>query len=640
MRVFGQFRLDTTRKVLWFDGESVQVPPKELEILCLLVENAGELVTKDEIIDNVWANSFVEESNITRRIYLLRNLLKKYGAPDDLIENIPTRGYRFSGHVTDARVDTGVLVIERQTLTETLIEELENTDDQSGALTASKTQRYRVWQTLLSYRLRLTAAVVFFSIVAAGFAYISFAKARSAGASGVRSVAVLPFRSVGGNVDDLSGLGLADTLITRLSNIREINVRPTSAVFAYSQSEAAEFGRGLDVDAVLEGTIYRSGESVRVTVQLVKVADRTTIWAGQFERPAKDEFQVQNEIALQVVDALSLSISGREKARLTKRYTDNTDAYQTYLKGRYSWNRRSNKDLAEAERQFRNAIEKDPKFALAYVGLADTTGMRSDAAEAYTAVRRALELDPNLAEAHATMGFLQTFHEWKWKDAEVSFRRSIELNPGYATAHHWYATLLSIEGRFDEAKSEMNRALEIDPASHNYLSDLGQIHYFAGEYEKAEEFCLRALKIYPEFGFAHYYLAEIYLRQGRNSEAVEEFLRADVIQFQFDDASGGTNERSRKWVLDGRLAFMDNGLAGYANWRLNANAVDASSDVGFAISRLLLGQKEESLEHLETAHRNRAFMMAFVKADPIYDVLREEPRFKKIVNDIGLGEIH
>jgi len=636
---FGRFRLDTTRKVLWCEGESVQVPPKELEILCLLVENAGELVTKNEIIDTVWANSFVEESNITRRIYLLRNLLRKYGAIDDLIENVPTRGYRFNGRVGEMRSDQGAVVIERHTLTETLIEELENTDDQSRALAAPSTGRYRFWRTIISYRLRLAAVVALFSIVAAGFAYMSFAKARSAGSSGIRSVAVLPFRSAGENVDDQAGLGLADLLITRLSNIRDISVRPTSAVFSYSQSDAAEFGRGLDVDAVVEGTVYRTNETVRVTVRLVKVADRSSIWAGQFERPLNDELRVQDEIALQVANALSNNITGDEKAALTKRYTENSDAYQTYLRGRYSWNRRSNQDLAEAERQFRNAIETDPKFALAYVGLADTTGMRSDAAEAYTAVRRALELDPGLAEGHATLGFLQTFHEWNWKDAESSFRRSIELNPGYATAHHWYATLLSIEGRFDEAKSEMNRALEIDPGSHNFLADLGQIHYFAGEYEKAEEYCRRALKIYPEFGFAHYYLAENYLKQGRNSEAVDEFLMADAIQFHFDADKGGTSDQSRKFILDGRSAFRNGGLAGFAAWRLSAKGIDGSSEVGFAISRLMLGQKGKALEHLEKAHRNGAFMMSFVKADPIYDDLRQEPGYKKILDEMGLGEV-
>lgn len=639
MKAFGQFRLDTTRKVLWRDSVSVQIPPKELEILCLLVEHAGELVTKNEIIDRVWADLFVEESNLTRRIYLLRNLLKKYGADDDLIENVPTRGYRFTGSVDCDPAINGSIRIERHLLTETLIEELENTDDQTRIVpTRPSAPWLRVSKLLLNWRLQLIAVFAVVVFLTAGFAYMSFARSRLAGGARIRSVAVLPFRTVGGSDGDRAGFGLADILITRLSNIRELNIRPTSAVFVYSQQDAAEFGRGLDVDAVLEGTVYHTGDNVRVTVQLVRVSDRTTIWAGQFEQPFKDEFKLQDELALQVVGALAINITGDEKSALTRRYTENADAYQTYLKGRYSWNKRSNESLSEAERQFRNAIEKDPKFALAYVGLADTTGMRSDATEAYSAVRRALEIDPNLAEAHATLGFLQTFHEWNWRDAEASFKRSNQLNPGYATAHQWYASLLAVEGRFDEAKAEMRRALEINPVSHNFLADLGQIHYFAREYDQAEDYCLRALKVYPDFGFAHTYLQQIYLKQGRYSEAVEENIRTTMIQFQFSNYGEGVDDRAQRWNDIGREAYKRDGLAGFANWRLREGWVDASSDVGSAMNRILLGQKEAALDNLEKATRNRAFMMTFAKADPIYDDLRGEPRFQAILKTMDLSD--
>ena len=200
--------------------------------------------------------------------------------------------------------------------------------------------------------------------------------------------------------------------------------------------------------------------------------------AGQFEKPQQEELKLQDEIALQVVDALALNLSGNEKNALTKRYTESADAHQLYVKGRYEWNKRSAAGMYEAERLFRNAIEKDPNFALAYIGLADRIVTNADAAEAWTLIPKALELDPNLAEAYATSGFLITFHNGDWQYAEAEFKKSIELNPGYATAHHWYATLLAIQGRTDEAKSEMHRALEINPLSHNFLTDLGQASLF------------------------------------------------------------------------------------------------------------------------------------------------------------------
>ena len=208
-----------------------------------------------------------------------------------------------------------------------------------------------------------------------------------------------------------------------------------------------------------------------------------------------------------MVDALALNLSGNEKTALNKVYTESADAYQLYLKGRYRWNKRDRADVSEAELLFRKAIEKDPNFALAYVGLADSMVFDARQDETHTAISKALELDPNLGEAYATLGFYQTVHKWKWEEAEARFKKSIELNPGYATAHHWYAVLLGIEGRNDEAKVEMQRALEINPTSYNFLADLGQIYYFNHEYDKAKEYCNRALEIYPDFRFAHGYLS-------------------------------------------------------------------------------------------------------------------------------------
>ncbi len=436
-----------------------------------------------------------------------------------MIQTVPRRGYRFAGEVRKVENCNGEIIIERHALTQTLIEDVsDEAESETQSREETKTKRkFLINSPSRFHPFTLSIIAVLLVALLGGFAFWRSNRTNTGNVSGIKSIAVLPFKTIDSNKENsYHGLGLTDILITRLSNIKEINVRPTSAVTAYENQEIdlQQIGEKLNVDAVLEGTIYRTADKVRVTARLIKTSDNAPIWAAQFEKPLQDELRLQDEIALQVVDALALNLSGNEKNALTKRYTESADAHQLYVKGRYEWNKRNFAGMVEAERLFRNAIEKDPNFTLAYVGLADRIATNADAAESWTLIAKALELDPNLAEAYATNGFLLTFHEWNWQDAEVHFKKSIELNPGYATAHHWYATLLAIQGRTDEAKSEMRRALEINPMSYNFLADLGQLHYFAREYDKAEEYCRKALEIYPDFQFAHQYLFDIYLLTG------------------------------------------------------------------------------------------------------------------------------
>jgi DNA-binding winged helix-turn-helix (wHTH) protein/TolB-like protein len=511
LREFGKFRLDAKRKVLWFEEKPVNLPLKEIEMLCVLTESGGEVVTKDEILQKVWADSFVEESNLSRRIYVLRKTFKDYGAGRDLIETVPGRGYRFAGRVR--RIENGdgsggEVVIEKHTRTQTLIEIQEEEVEEQEQPGKEESARKELPQRAFSFRY---ASLPFFPVFAILLAAIGAAaffglQNRSAKSSApeIKSIAVLPFEAIdAGRENEHEGLGLADILITRLSNLKEISVRPTSAVsgFKNGEQDLIAFGKKLRADAVLEGSIYRSGDKVRVTARLIKVADGAPVWTGEFEKLAADELRLQDEIAAQVVHALALNLSGGEKNALARRYTESADAYRLYVKGRYEWNKRSHQGMIEAERLFRNAIEKDPNFALAYSGLADRLATNGKNDHALLAVQKALELDPNLAEAHATLGFIKLFHEWQWREAENAFKKSIELNPNYATAYHWRAQALTVQGKHEEAKREMRRALEINPLSPNFLADLGQIYYFNGEYKAAEEYCHRALEIYPGFLF-------------------------------------------------------------------------------------------------------------------------------------------
>lgn len=612
---FGEFRLDARRKILRHRDNTIDMPLKEIEVLCMLVRSRGELVTKNDLFDEIWGDSFVGESNLSRHIYLLRQTLRSFGAEDGLIENVPRRGYRFTGKVKVVEPDE--IFVEKQTRTRTLIE----FQDQEKAPHMYRS-RIGAYAALLVV---LAAASVFF-----GYQYFS-----QESPDEIRSLAVLSFKVEGaGESSPHTGIGLADILTTRLSNIKNIRIRPASAAFGFKDQDAVSAGERLQVDAVLEGSIYYLNERVRVIARLIRVSDRSVVWAGEFEKLKKNESQLQNELASQIVPALAVNLSGGERDALAKEYTLNADAYDHYLKGRYEWNKRSLPGMIEAQRLFRNAIAADPDFSLAYVGLADTLLTHQPSQlEASVLISKALELDPNLAEAHASRGFYLMFMEWRWDEAEAAFKRSLELNPNYATAHHWYATLLAIKGDTEAAKAEMYRALELDPVSYNFLADLGQLHYFSGEYTTAEKYCLKALEIDPDFMFGHEYLHYIYLKTGEFEKAVSEIERADEINSAFGHGSPATSEGPSAW----EIAFRESGINSYLEYRYPGAPYEPHSYYLYAKKHAFLGDNEKALEYLEKSIDGRQFLAAFLKADPVFEALHSEPRYQKILQKMGLA---
>lgn len=644
---FGSFVLDLESHRLLREGQTVPLPPRALEALRVLLQQPGQVLSREELMQAVWAEAFVEDANLTVAISQLRKALDQNGETVEYIETIPRVGYRFIGDVSEIREEPRrPVILAKHTLSRTVIEEEEIPTEQSEVVAIESTATRKLPRALVAANGRTVLAATAVVVVALAVVIASLwtqrqeRSARGANLS-VKSIAVLPFKSVGTKSgEEHLGLGLADVLITRLSNIRELNVRPTSSVMAFDGQvqDSISAGRKLNVDAVLEGTIYHANGRVRVTARLLRVGDQTPLWAGQFEKPLQDELKVQDEIALQLVDALSLSLSGTEKTALTKRFTENADAYQLYLKGRYHWNKRSYGGMIEAQRLFRNAIDKDPNFTLAFVGLADTLATSDAAGEAYDAVQKALELEPNLAEAHATLGFIKMFHEWSWREAETSYKKSIELNPGYATAYHWYATLLAIEGRNKEAKAALRRALEINPLSHNFLADMGQLHYFGREYEEAKEYCRQALEIDPEFSFAHQYLSYTYLKTGEYDKAIEELITADRINGAYANQSAELRHRLETSSNKQREAYRDGGINGYIENRL-ADATQHRNHYNNAMLHIYLGEKEKALNNLERAYQGKAFLVPFVKADPVFDSLRGEPRYHAILKKMGLDKL-
>lgn len=623
IHAFKGLTLDAERKVLWRDGEIVKLPLKAVELLAVLLRNRGQVVSKEELLDQIWGSTVVEESNLTNNIYVLRRTLGELTGSDDLIETVPRRGYRFGRNLDK----DPALVLEHHVFEETLRQETE-----LGPLPSIRRIRSHI-------SIALTCLLL---LGVAGFGVWQYNQ--NALNPRIRSIAVLPFNTIGGApVDEHRGMALADILITRLTNIKGLNVRPTSAVIGYSGTDALSAGEKLGTEAILEGTIFRTDEKVRITARLLNVADKVPIWAGEFEKLVVDELAMQDELALQLIDALAVNLSGIELKRVTKRYTDDAAAFDLYQKARFHWNKRSNSGMREAERLFRNAIAKDPKFTLAYVGLADTVGMSGNPGDAFESVNAALQLDPELGEAHATLGFLLTFHSWEWDKADASLRKAIELNPNYATAHHWHAQLLAIRGRHEKAKAAMLRALDINPLSHNLWADLGQIYYFNRENEGAKAHVRRSLEISPNFLFAHEYLARIYLQTGETDASVESFFNAQQALHGIYPAEAGRNEL-RLQHAKRRELYRSGGLrALYLDYleaieSSNAAFADRNPDrfLGAAVIYAFLGDNERALDRLEEAFRSRAFMIVFIKADPVYDPLRNEPRFRSILQRMNL----
>jgi DNA-binding winged helix-turn-helix (wHTH) protein/TolB-like protein/Flp pilus assembly protein TadD len=626
VRTFGKFSLDTRKRVLWCESEPVNLALKEIELLCVLTENSGEVVTKGELLDLLWADAFVEESNLSRHVYVLRKMFKSYGV-ENLIETIPRRGYRFVGEIGQPAAVRDEFTIERHAVSLTTIEEI---SDEAAPIVGSSGRR-----TLSITAMAAVGALLVVTLVVGFAAWREQLQAFSGSPAEVRSLAILPFVQIDHDSEaEQLGIGLADLLITRLSNLRGITVRPITAVIDVDDRDPVSAGELLGVDAVLVGTIYRSGDQTRVNARMIKISDGNTIWTGEFERSTSEGMRLQSDLATRLTNALVRNLDDSEKSALAKAYTNNSEAFHLYQRGRFEWNKRNAQGATDAVSLFRLAVETDPEFALAYAGLAEVVAT-TNPGEAEVIARKAIELDPELAEAHAALGFIQTFVHRNWAEAEKELARSVDLNPNYAPAHHWYAELLAILGRNADAKIAMHRAVEINPLSHNFLADLGQIYYFNREYKEAEHYCRRALELEPDFLFAHQYLADIYLQTGDFEKAVDAELTAERINGKSSINSPARAKQDVAEIEKSRMLASQHGKREFLK-----HLISKSRDKVFryydARRYAALGEKEMTLHLLEKSVEGGAFHTAFVKADPIFDPVRDDARYKLVLQKMNL----
>ena len=452
----------------------------------------------------------------------------------------------------------------------------------------------------------------------------------------IKSIAVLPFKPlISINRDESLELGMADTLITRLGSLRTLVVRPTTAVRKYSalDQDPVIAGKELSADAVLDGSIQRAGNKIRITVRLLSVADGTTLWSDRFDDRYDDIFAIQDSISNKVVSTLAVTLRREESQQLNKRYTNNADAYEAYLKGRYYWNKGTPDTLAKAVQHFQEAVALDPNYALAYSALADGYNMMgywgvASPGEAFPkakkAAQRSVDLDATLGEAHAALAYAYFEYYWDEKTAEIKYKLALELNPNYASAHQWYAEYLLITSRFEEAAKELERAREIDPLSQHLRIITAALPYVNRRYDETISQLRKVLELDPTVEVAYSWLASCYAKKGMHDEVVT------IVERQLSISGEDPNV-----IADLRRTYDEMGVASF--WRRHAQLLQSKSTQSYippiriAIDYAMCGEADSVFEWLEKAYAERSGWLLELKIDPTWDAYRSDPRFTALL---------
>ena len=457
----------------------------------------------------------------------------------------------------------------------------------------------------------------------------------------IDSLAILPLIN-GGEDPDTEYLsdGITESIINNLSQLPKLRVMARSTVFRYKGKEVdpQRVGQELGVRATLSGRVLQRGEHLIIKTELVDTDDGSHLWGEQYNRKLSDIFTIEEEISREISDKLRLKLSGAEKKQLTKRYTDNTEAYQLYLKGRFYWNKRTQEGLIRGIEYFQRAIDRDPDYALAYAGLADSYNILvsysalapNDAfPKAKAAASRALEIDGKLAEAHTSLAFVRFGYDWDWAEAERGFKQAIQLNPGYANVHNFYAVMLSALGRFDDAFVHINNAHELDPLSLPINTSRGWLLYLARRYDEAIEQYWKAIDLDQGFPLAHRRLAQTYEQTQRYSEADAEYRKAIALSGEDIEL---LSARSHFYAVVGETNKAKQILT-----QLQSQA-DSRYIPAYLIARIYLGLGDIDVmfDLLEKACDERYGYLAYLEVEPIFDGVRADPRYEKLIRRVGL----
>jgi TolB-like protein/DNA-binding winged helix-turn-helix (wHTH) protein/Flp pilus assembly protein TadD len=619
----GPYTLDLAQRVLMREGELVPLAPKSFDLLLALVEAGGKVLSKEELMKRVWPDTFVEEGSLTQAIFTLRKTLAEGGGSQQYIQTLSKRGYRFVAPLTTE------VAPEPQVL-------LSDGDEEQQ-------EPYDGVQPPRFFRLGRLGLV---SLVAAALIPITIAMnmaiARKPRARPIRSLAVLPLEDLSHDpAQEFFAEGMTDELINTLAKISALRVVSRTSVIQYAGSKKSlpEIARELDVDAIVEGTVLRASNQVRITAQLVRASPEQHLWAETYQGSVDEVLILQDKVAQAVAHSIQVKLTPQERNLLETRRSVNAEAYEAYLKGVYFMNHQTppEENVEKAKEAFQQATIKDPSYALGWSGLGAAyvwLGMygAEPRAEAYPfaskAAGKALELDSDLPEALVVLGQIKTEYEWDWRQAERMFRQAIKTNPNAAESHLSYALLLAEVGRTREAVAEAQRAHEAEPRHAGMYFLIGWYSYIDHQYEKAERICLEVAQRVPRFFAAHDCLAGVYLQTGRVQQAVAEAR----ISAQVAD----------RGVLS--LAYLGNtlGVSGadgeaekVLHEMINLSAHRYVPPEYIALIYLGLGNKDLAFQWLDAAVGQRS-MQAWLYPDPRLDSIRSDPRFKQLSMRMGL----
>ena len=635
---FGPFELRPQTRELFKGKTRLRLRPQPFHILQVMLEHPGEVVTRDKLQGLLWsAGTYVDfEHGLNASIKELRGVLSDSASEPRYVETLPKLGYRIIVPVT-VQEPPSVRASLQQPGT-------------AGSKNRAKEKILPGWAQWLKVLRRWPAILGILAILIAALAgYFQWPRGRKSQrlVDGRMMLAVLPFDNLTGDSgQDYFSDGLTEEMISQLGSLdpQRLGVIARTSVMHYqhSQKPLDQIGRELGVQYVLEGSVRRDADKVRVSAQLIQMKDQSHLWAQQYDRELTGVLTLQGEIARAIADRIEVTIGGpkRTVAAVQPALSPGTyDAYDLYLKGRYFWNKRSTQGFERAVECFQQAVAKDPTYARAYAGLADSYALMSNYSmspqnelmpKARAAALKALQLDEQLAEAHTSLALIEENYEWDWQNAEKEFRRAIQLDPNYATAHHWFAEHLAFQGRFDEAFSEIDRARQLDPLSLIMAADDGAILYFSRQYDRAIERFRATMDMEPNFPRAHL-IIYAYVQKGQFAEAlgeVEKWRRIDDTPWT--------------WALEayvqGRAGEQEKARQALTKFeKLNRNRQMDARPI-LIVVYTGMNEKEKAITLLQNGLSAHSNALTAIKVDPIYDPLRDDPRFQELLRHVGLAQ--
>jgi TolB-like protein/DNA-binding winged helix-turn-helix (wHTH) protein/Tfp pilus assembly protein PilF len=630
-RRFSVFEVDLRAGELRKHGLKIRIQEQPFQVLAMLVEHPGEVVTREELQKKLWpADTFVDfDHGLNKAINKIREALNDSAESPRFVETVARRGYRFLAEVKVADAATA-----RGPELATPSQPVAAVADRPEL--AGKSELPKPLPSSLAWKI---SAFVLLLLVVSLAAWKLHSGNRPSLV--IRSLAVLPLESLSSDTSqDYFADGMTDELITDLAQISALRVISRTSVMTYKHARKPlpQIARELNVDAVVEGTVLRSGDQVRITAQLIEASADKHLWSQSYQGEFRDTLALQNKVAQAIADQIRINLNPQEQAALKNVRVVDPQAYESYLKGRYFWNKRTADGLRVALAYFNQAIDEDPKYAPAYTGLADTYALLGDwqygvmtakeaLPKAKAAASKALELDGSLGEAHNSLAFVLDGFDWDLDSGGKEFRRAIELNPGYATAHHWYAWHLSLLGRYDEALAEMRKAENLDPLSLIINADLAELLVLAHSYDESIHQSRKTIDMDPNFALAHNQLAQAYLQKQMYTEAVAELQKAVQL-------SGGSPtcvaSLARAYVASGKRSEAVK-LLGDLKKLSNPNSSHAPE---IAVIYAALGDKDQAMNWLEKGYGERFNPGVLLR--PGFDSLRSDPRFEDLIRRIGL----